>query len=47
MLTYDKNKNKISEIIKVLNNNKIIFNEISTKESDLEDVFVELTKINK
>ena len=46
MLTYDKNKFKISDIIKILNENKITFNEISTKESDLEDVFVKLTNLN-
>ena len=46
MLTYDKNKFKISDIIKILNENKITFNEISTKESDLQDVFVKLTNLN-
>ncbi len=46
MLSYDKNQNNISDIIKILNENKITFNEISTKESDLQDVFVKLTNLN-
>ena len=44
-LTYDKNNIELKSIIEVLNKNKIIFNEINTHESDLEDVFVDL--INK
>ena len=43
-LSYDKNKYKLREIINLLNNNKIQFNEINTQESDLEDVFMELIK---
>jgi len=45
LLNYDKNTTKLKEIINILNNNKILFNEINTYESDLEDVFIEL--INK
>ena len=45
LLNYDKKITKIKEIIEILNNNKIIFNEINTYESDLEDVFIDL--INK
>ena len=45
IMNYDKNKTKLKEIINILNNNKIYFNEINTYESDLEDVFIEL--INK
>ena len=45
LLNYDKNKTKLKEIINILNNNKISFNEINTYESDLKDVFIKL--INK
>jgi len=44
-LNYDKNKTKLKEIINILNNNNISFNEINTHESDLNDVFINL--INK
>ena len=44
IVNYDKNKTKLSNIIKILNQNKITYNEISTKESDLEDVFIKLLK---
>jgi len=45
LLNYDKNTTKLKEIIKILNNNQISFNEINTYESDLKDVFIDL--INK
>ena len=46
-INYDKNKIKLSEIIKILYKNNINFNEISTEESDLEEIFVKLIrKIN-
>ena len=45
LLNYDKKTTKIKEIIEILNKNKIIFDEINTYESDLEDVFIDL--INK
>ena len=44
IMTYDKNINSLNEIIKILNNNNILFNEIQTYESDLEDIFLKLTK---
>ena len=44
IVNYDKNKTKLSNIIKILNQNKITYNEISTKESDLENVFLKLLK---
>jgi len=44
ILNYDKNIVKLPAIIDILNKNKINFKEISTKESDLEDVFIKLTK---
>ena len=40
-----KKKIQLKSIIEILNKNRIIFNEINTHESDLEDVFVDL--INK
>ena len=43
ILNYDKKTTKIKEIIEILNKNKIIFDEINTYESDLEDVFLDLT----
>ena len=44
LLKYDKNKIKLKEIINILNNNQISFNEINTYESDLKDVFINLIK---
>ena len=43
-LTYDKHITKLKSILEELSTNKIIFDEINTQESDLEDVFIELTK---
>ena len=43
MLNYDKTKSSLSNIIKLLDKNKIEYTEISTSEGDLEDVFVKLT----
>ena len=43
MLDYDKTKSSLSNIIKLLDKNKIEYTEISTSEGDLEDVFVKLT----
>ena len=37
---------QLKEIIQILNNNKVNFNEINTYESDLEDVFINLIKNN-
>ena len=41
-----KKKITLKEIINILNENKISFNEINTYESDLEDVFLDLIKNN-
>ncbi len=41
---YDKNKTNLRNIIKILDNNRIEFDEINTFESDLEDVFLKLIK---
>jgi len=45
LLNYDKKTTKLKEIINILNDNQISFNEINTYESDLKDVFINL--INK
>jgi len=44
IINYDKSKTKLKEIISILNTNQILFNEINTYESDLEDIFIELIK---
>ena len=43
-INYDKSTTKLKEIIKLLNENNILFNELNTRESDLEDVFLDLIK---
>ena len=43
-LQYDKNITNLKKIIDILNKNQIIFSEINTYESDLEDVFLKLIK---
>ena len=43
-ITYDKNATSLKEIIDILNKNKILFQEINTFESDLEDIFLKLVK---
>ncbi len=43
-LQYDKNVTNLKKIIDILNKNQIIFSEINTYESDLEDVFLKLIK---
>ena len=45
-VSYDKNIIQLKTIIEILNLNKIIFSEINTYESDLEDVFLDLIKKN-
>lgn len=42
--TYDKNKTSLKQIIDILNKYNIIYQEISTYESDLEDIFLKLVK---
>ncbi len=43
-ISYDKNKTNLKEIIDILYKNHIDFSEINTFESDLEDVFLKVTK---
>ena len=45
-ITYDKNITSLNKIINILNINKILFEEINTYESDLEDIFLKLVKNN-
>ena len=40
IVNYDKKETNLSEIIGILNKYKIIFFEINTNESSLEDVFI-------
>ena len=44
VVTYERKKHKIDEIIKVVKNANMEIEDISTDEGDLEDVFVNLTK---
>ena len=43
-LTYDTNNTNLKMIIDILDKNKILYEEINTYESDLEDVFLKLIK---
>ena len=43
-ITYDKNITSLKKIIDILNTKKILFHEINTYESDLEDIFLKLVK---
>ena len=45
-LNYDKNKTQLKQILNQLNSLNLSFNEINIQESDLEDIFLELTKNN-
>ena len=46
-ISYDKNQTKLKQILEKLNGLNITFDEINTQESDLEDVFIQLTNIKK
>ena len=43
-ISYDKNDTNLQQILKLLDSENIIFTEINTYESDLEDVFIKLIK---
>ena len=43
-ITYDKNITSLKQIIDILNKHNITYQEISTYESDLEDIFLKLVK---
>ena len=44
LISYNKEKIKIEEIIKLIKNEDVEILDISTDDADLEDVFIELTK---
>ena len=44
IVTYERNKHKIDEIINKIKNTGMEIYDISTDEGDLEDVFIDLTK---
>ena len=44
IISYDKEKIKIEEIIRIIKNENVDILDISTEDGDLEDVFIELTK---
>tara|TARA_B100001013_G_scaffold196975_1_gene119166 strand:- start:299 stop:1234 length:936 start_codon:yes stop_codon:yes gene_type:complete len=46
-ISYDKNQTRLKQILEKLNSLNIAFDEINTQESDLEDVFIQLTNIKK
>ena len=46
LLSYDKSKISLNQIIDILNKNNIIFSEMSTYESNLENVFKKLILSN-
>ena len=44
MITYERNKHKIEDIIGIIKNTGVEIIDISTKDGNLEDVFIQLTK---
>ena len=46
-ISYDKKQTKLRKILEKLNKLNIAFDEINTQESDLEDVFIQLTNMKK
>ena len=44
IISYDKEKIKIEEIIRIIKNENVDILDISTEDGDLEDIFIELTK---
>ena len=46
-ISYDKKQTKLRKILEKLNKLNIAFDEINTQESNLEDVFIQLTNIKK
>ena len=46
-ISYDKKQTKLKKILEKINKLNIAFDEINTQESDLEDVFIQLTNIKK
>ena len=44
MITYERNKHKIEDIIGIVKNEGVEIVDISTDDGNLEDVFIRLTK---
>ena len=44
IISYEKSKTQIEKIINFIQEQKIIIQDISTDDGDLEDIFVRLTK---
>ena len=44
MITYERNKHKIEDIINIIKNEGVEIIDISTEDGNLEDVFIQLTK---
>ena len=44
IVTYERNKHKIEDIIAIIQNEGVEIIDISTEDGDLEDVFIQLTK---
>ena len=43
IIEYDKKEINLSEIIKILNDNNILFSELKTHDEDLESIFLKIT----
>ena len=46
-IEYDKKEYNLSEIIKELNDNNILFSELKTHDEDLESIFLKITSDSK
>ena len=44
MITYERNKHKIEDIINIIKSEGVEIIDISTEDGNLEDVFIQLTK---
>ena len=44
MVTYERNRHKIEDIINIIKNEGVEIIDISTEDGNLEDVFIQLTK---
>ena len=44
MITYERNKHKIEDIINIIKSEGVEIIDISTDDGNLEDVFIQLTK---
>ena len=44
IITYERNKHKIEDMINIIRNEGVQIIDISTEDGNLEDVFIQLTK---